>query len=141
MAQPSKPHHNILFRIFFLDLLFERRSRTILIYALATICSGAFLYHWLEGWGWIDSFYFVVITLTTIGYGDLHPTRPATKLLTIFFALNGIAIIFLLFDIMRNERGQHIVVPTQEVIPTQEPTDTAIDQAIDNAIDNATDHE
>ena len=110
----KRQRHNLFFRFFFLDLLFERRSRTILIYSVATIGSGAFLYHWLEGWGWIDSFYFVVITLTTIGYGDLHPTRPATKLLTIFYALNGIAIIFLLFDIMRSERGQHIGRSQQE---------------------------
>jgi len=28
------------------------------------------------GWTQLDSFYFTFVTITTIGYGDLHPTNP-----------------------------------------------------------------
>jgi len=52
------------------------------------IVSGAPLYHWLVGWSWIDSFNFVVI-LTTISYGVFAPMTPLTKLITIFYVLNG----------------------------------------------------
>ena len=69
---------------------------------------GAVLYQWLEGWNWLDSFYFVIITLTTIGYGDLSPTTPLTKLITIFVAVNGIAIRLMLLDEIRRVRRRQL---------------------------------
>lgn len=93
------------YRTLFLDLLIDRRTRPIFIYAVIMIGIGTALYHWLEGWNWLDSVYFVVITLTTIGYGDLHPTQPLTKLITIFYGLNGIVLILMLFDVIRTLRG------------------------------------
>jgi hypothetical protein len=72
------------------------------------IVIGALLYHWLEGWGWLDSFYFVVITLTTIGYGDFSPTTPATKLITIFYGVNGVIVLLMLFDVIRRKRRWEI---------------------------------
>ena len=89
----------------FLDLLLDRRTRPVFIYAAVVIGIGTALYHWLEGWSWLDSFYFVIITLTTIGYGDFHPTQPATKLLTIFYGINGIILLLMFFDIIRMARG------------------------------------
>ena len=92
------------YRTLFLDLFFDRRARPVFLYALFVITIGAVVYHWLEGWGWVDSFYFVVITLTTIGYGDLAPTTPLTKLITIFYSLNGVVMLLMLFDVVRRSR-------------------------------------
>ena len=111
-------------RTLFLDLFFDRRTRPVFIYAALMIVVGAALYHWLEGWSWLDSVYFVVITLTTIGYGDLHPTQPATKLITIFYGLNGIILLLLLFDIIRTLRGWD-VVNLQTQATEQPPEDEA----------------
>ncbi len=35
---------------------------------------GTFAYSYLEGWNYVDSFYFSVASLTSAGYGDLCPT-------------------------------------------------------------------
>jgi hypothetical protein len=92
-------------RTLFIDILVDHRTRPIFIYAVLLIGVGATLFHWLEGWNWLDSFYFVVITLTTIGYGDFSTTTPATKLITIFYGLNGVILLLMFFDVIRQARG------------------------------------
>lgn len=44
-------------------------------------------------WSYGDSIYFMVITLTTIGYGDLSPSTPGGKVFVIFFGAIGLAIV------------------------------------------------
>jgi len=91
-----------------LDILVDPRTRPFFIYMVINIIVGAAVYHWLEGWNWLDSFYFVVITLTTIGYGDFSPTTTLAKLITIFYSLNGVIMLLFLFDLVRTVRGwQH----------------------------------
>lgn len=108
-----------LHRTLFLDLFLDLRTRPIFIYAVFIIAVGAALFHWLEDWSWLDSFYFVVITLTTIGYGDFSPTTPATKLITIFYGLNGVILLLMLFDVIRQVRGWAIT-PGGEKVEDQE---------------------
>ena len=108
-----------LSRTLFLDVLLDRRTRPIFIYAIVVIGIGAALYHWLEGWSWLDSIYFTVITLTTIGYGDLHPTLPITKVITILYGLNGVILLLMLFDAIRTLRGwdvRHLAELTQRQV-------------------------
>jgi len=120
MSESKKRPHFGIYKALFLDIFFDRRTRPVFIYATIMIGIGAALFHWLEGWGWLDSVYFVVITLTTIGYGDFSPTRPVTKIITIFYGLNGIILILLLFDIIRTVRGWDVSRVTQRTAEQQD---------------------
>jgi Ion channel len=44
---------------------------------VVTLVTGAMFYRLIEGWSLLDSFYFSVVTLITIGYGDcsIHSRR------------------------------------------------------------------
>jgi len=65
----------------------------VLIFVLITlIASGTIFYSSVEGWGLIDSLYFSVMTMSTIGYGDFSPTTTLSKLFTITYALLSIGV-------------------------------------------------
>lgn len=70
--------------------------RVLLSSVLVLILLGVLFYNRVEGWSVLDSFYFVIITMTTVGYGDFAPVTAAGKLVTVFFILAGIGL-FLAF--------------------------------------------
>ena len=57
--------------------------------AIFALTGGSIFYHIVEKWSWINSVYFSVITLTTVGYGDLLPTTNASKIFTMFYVFIG----------------------------------------------------
>lgn len=61
--------------------------------ALIVIGVGGWFYHSVEGWSWLDSFYFTIITLTTVGYGDFSPKTDLGKLFTMVYVVLGLGII------------------------------------------------
>ena len=40
---------------------------------------GTWVFHKVEGWGYLDSFYFSAISLATVGYSDFTPKTPAGR--------------------------------------------------------------
>jgi len=53
---------------------------------------GYSFYSRLEGWDFLDSVYFAICTITTVGYGDLHAKGTDSKLFTIFYQFVGFAL-------------------------------------------------
>jgi Ion channel len=47
---------------------------------------------WMEGWGMVGSLYWLVVTGTTVGFGDYYPTMPSTRLFCIFFLPIAVAV-------------------------------------------------
>ncbi len=54
---------------------------------------GTWFYSRVEGWGVLNSLYFSVITLTTVGYGDFSPQTPAGKIFTMLYIMIGLGLI------------------------------------------------
>ena len=74
-------------------MLKQPEFRSFFVLVVLTLSFGTVVYHSVEGWRWIDSLYFSVITLTTIGYGDLAPATDAGKIFTILYVFTGIGIL------------------------------------------------
>lgn len=56
------------------------------------LLSGSIFYTTVEGWHWIDSLYFCVVTLATIGYGDLAPKTVFGKVFTMIYIFGGLGL-------------------------------------------------
>lgn len=69
--------------------------RGLLWVTLLILLSGTWFYYQFEPTitTWVDAYYFTVITLTSIGYGDFSPTTPLTKVFTTFYVFAGLGII------------------------------------------------
>ncbi len=68
----------------------EPEFRGLAIVLAGWIALGTVIYTVYEEWTVIESFYFSVMTLTTIGYGDYTPSTPTMQLYTVFYAVLGI---------------------------------------------------
>lgn len=46
-----------------------------------------------EGWPFLDALYFAVVIATTVGYGDITPVKPISKLFVCIYAFVSVALI------------------------------------------------
>jgi len=57
---------------------------------VALLAVGVVAYSFVfENWTIVDSLYFTVVMLSSVGYGDISPTTPGGKIFTALFALAG----------------------------------------------------
>lgn len=79
-----------------LETLFNsRRLRTILIGLFLVVIFFGYIFYitepTVESIG--DGFYWALVTVTTVGYGDITPTTPSGKLIASFLILLGLGLI------------------------------------------------
>ena len=55
---------------------------------------GVLWYWWAEGWDFSDCFYFSVTCMSTVGYGDFHPSWAGSRVFTCAYILVGILVVF-----------------------------------------------
>lgn len=70
----------------------ELRRLTIFLTLVAILGSSTVFFHFVEGWGWVDSYFFTVVTISTVGYGNLVPVTVAGKLATTFLIFGGLGV-------------------------------------------------
>jgi hypothetical protein len=67
--------------------------RALLAILVSLLAAGTIAFHLVEGWDWLDSLYFCVITMATVGYGDFHPVTPLGKILAMLFIVVGLGVL------------------------------------------------
>lgn len=62
----------------------RHRLYTCVVLLLFVIVIGSAGFHFIEGWEWFDGFYMTLTTMTTIGYGEIHPLSHAGRIFNSF---------------------------------------------------------
>ena len=60
---------------------------------IGLILGGTIGYHLIEGWSLIESFYMTIITITTVGFGEVRTPSNPGRIFTVILILCGVAII------------------------------------------------
>ena len=79
-------------------VLRDPETQALPVVAGALVVTGTLFYWRFEDWSIIEALYFAVVTLTTVGYGDLHPTSDGTMIFTIIYILTGLGILVALLS-------------------------------------------
>ncbi|MTJ04115.1 MAG: two pore domain potassium channel family protein [Sediminimonas qiaohouensis] len=53
---------------------------------------GTVFFHLVEGWSWLDAYFFTVITVSTVGYGSLVPATALGKFGTTILIFVGLGV-------------------------------------------------
>lgn len=61
---------------------------------LVLLIVGSLGFVWLEGWSFFDALYMTVTTLTTVGYGEIHPLSHLGRLYNMALILAGMGLLF-----------------------------------------------
>lgn len=62
---------------------------------------GAVVYCFWEGWGFFSAFYFVFISMSTIGFGDFVPKDPICMMVSIVYLVFGLALMSMCINVVQ----------------------------------------
>jgi len=71
----------------------DPETKALPVVAGALVLTGTLFYWRFEDWTIVEALYFSVVTLTTVGYGDLAPTTAETQIFTIIYILTGFGVL------------------------------------------------
>ncbi|CAI9773380.1 unnamed protein product [Fraxinus pennsylvanica] len=93
--------------------------KTVAIFFLLYVAIGSVCFYFLRDQikgqktnGILDSVYFCIVTITTVGYGDLMPSSVSTKLLSCVFAISGVALV----GVIVSKAADHLVEKQQKML-------------------------
>jgi voltage-gated potassium channel len=70
-----------------------RRVQLALVLLVIVFVLGITGYVFIEGWSFFDALYMTVITIATVGYGEVNPLSPYGRTFTIFLIILGMGIL------------------------------------------------
>lgn len=62
----------------------------LLVFVLLT---GVLGFKMISGYSWVDAVYMTVITITTVGFGEVQPLDDSSKIFTVFLILSSVVIV------------------------------------------------
>jgi voltage-gated potassium channel len=79
-----------------------RRFLFMLLVPALLLVAGTLGYHFVEGWSLFDALYMTAITLTTVGYAEVHELSTAGRTFTMVLLLGGVVVfVYALTEVFR----------------------------------------
>jgi voltage-gated potassium channel len=72
-----------------------RRSVPVLVLITSLLAFGTLAFHLVEGWSLFEGFYMTLMTLTTVGYGEIRPLSFHGRIVASVLMLGGVAAVFI----------------------------------------------
>jgi voltage-gated potassium channel len=73
--------------------LFSSKITVAILLLLLVFMTGVVGFHFFSDYSWIDAFYMTVITVTTVGYGEVMPLSPQEKVFVSLLIISSIFIV------------------------------------------------
>lgn len=66
------------------------QMRLAMLVVASVLVAGIVGFHFVEGWPWFDGLYMTLITMTTIGYTEVHPMSPEGRVFNTFLIVAAV---------------------------------------------------
>lgn len=76
----------------------RRQLATAGVLLLSLLVIGSIGYRLVEGWNWLDCVYMTIITLSTVGYSEVHPLGAGGRIFTSVLIVVGVGAMFYAFS-------------------------------------------
>lgn len=73
-----------------MQMNFLKKLKTAFLILLSITIIGTLGFHDIEGWGWIESLYTTITTMSTVGYGDFYPKTDTGRIFTVLLIIFGV---------------------------------------------------
>jgi hypothetical protein len=85
------------FRIALVAVWRDPETKALPVVVGLLLLTGTIFYWSVEDWTPIQALYFSVVTLATVGYGDLTPTSDYSRIFTIIYIFIGLGVLVYIF--------------------------------------------
>jgi voltage-gated potassium channel len=109
----------VLFRkniALFTNFIKETHLDKLLTIVVISIIGSSVLFYFIDGINFIDALWYVLVTLTTVGYGDIVPTSTIGKIIGLMIIIIGILLFSTLTAAISSLYTQRIEKETRENI-------------------------
>ena len=79
---------------------FRSKIETAVALLILLLFIGVVGFRVMSNYSWVDAIYMTVITVTTVGFGEVHPLDPQAKIFTVFLILTSVVIVGYAFKII-----------------------------------------
>ncbi len=99
---------------------------------LSMLLLGAVVFSFLEEWTLLDSFYFVSMTATTVGYGDFTPTHALSKIITIAYSMSIVPLVLYAFSMVARYQSNSVYRKLRKLEHRQKEESLAVEGELED---------